>query len=56
MSRKDLFARYSQVYAKAQAKEIVPKGPFVRQLNNVPRKNYDIGVFFKPDRSTRCVQ
>jgi len=56
MSRKDLFARYSQVYAKAQAKEIVPEGPFVRQLNNIPRKKYDIGVFFKPNRSRRCVQ
>jgi len=56
MSRKDLFARYSQVYAKAQAKEIVPDGPFVRQLNDVPRRNYDIGVFFKPNRSTRSVQ
>ncbi|TFH06838.1 MAG: hypothetical protein E4H14_09870 [Candidatus Thorarchaeota archaeon] len=56
MSRKDLFARYSQVYAKAQAKEIVPEGPFVRQLNDVPRRNYDIGVFFKPNRSSRTVQ
>ncbi|TFG29071.1 hypothetical protein EU528_10215 [Candidatus Thorarchaeota archaeon] len=56
MSRKDHFAKYSQIYAKAQAKEIVPDGPFVRQLNDVPRKKYDIGVFFKPNRSSRCVQ
>jgi hypothetical protein len=56
MSRKDLLANYSQIYAKAQAKEIVPDGPFVGQLNNIPRKNYDIGIFFKPNRSSRCVQ
>jgi len=56
MSRKDHFAKYSQIYGKARAKEIVPDGPFVRQLNNIPRKNYDLGVFFKPNRSSRCVQ
>ncbi|MGY5860527.1 MAG: hypothetical protein RTU63_14240 [Candidatus Thorarchaeota archaeon] len=56
MSRKDLLGNYSQIYAKAQAKEIVPDGPFVRQLNNIPRKKYDIGIFFKPNRSRRCVQ
>ena len=56
MSSKDLFARYSQIYAKAQAKEIVPDGPFVRQLNNIPRRDYDIGIFFKPNRSSRTVQ
>lgn len=56
MSRKDHFAKYSQIYGKARAKEIVPEGPFVRQLNNIPRRNYDLGVFFKPNRSSRCVQ
>ena len=56
MSRKDLFSKYSQMYAKAQAKVIVPDGPFVRQLNDIPRKKYDIGIFFKPNRSSRCVQ
>ncbi len=56
MSRKDLFAKYSQIYAKAQAREIVPDGPFVRQLNDIPRRGYDVGVFFKPNRSSRCVQ
>ena len=56
MSRKDHFAKYSQIYGKSRAKEIVPDGPFVRQLNNIPRKNYDLGVFFKPNRSRRCVQ
>lgn len=56
MSRKDHFAKYSQIYGKARAKEIVPDGPFVRQLNNIPRKTYDLGVFFKPNRSSRCVQ
>lgn len=56
MSRSDLFAKYTQIYAKAQAREIVPEGPFVRQLNDIPRKNYDVGIFFKPNRSTRCAQ
>ena len=56
MSRKDHLGNYSQMYAKAQAKVIVPDGPFVRQLNNIPRRQYDIGIFFKPNRSNRCVQ
>ena len=56
MSRKDHFAKYSQIYAKARAREIVPDGPFVGQLNNIPRRKYDLGVFFKPNRSRRCVQ
>ncbi len=56
MSRKDLFAKYTQIYAKAQAREIVPDGPFVRQLNDLPRKDYDVGIFFKPKRSSRCAQ
>ncbi|MHA1863136.1 MAG: hypothetical protein ACTSWA_05150 [Candidatus Thorarchaeota archaeon] len=56
MSRTDHFAKYSQIYSKARAKEIVPDGPFVRQLNDVPRKNYDVGIFFKPNRSRRVVQ
>ncbi|MDH4214875.1 MAG: hypothetical protein OEV85_13235 [Candidatus Thorarchaeota archaeon] len=56
MSRTDLFAKYTQMYAKAQAREIVPEGPFVRQLTDIPRKQYDVGLFFKPNRSTRCVQ
>lgn len=56
MSRTDLFAKYTQIYAKAQAREIVPDGPFVRQLNDLPRKNYDVGIFIKPKRSSRCAQ
>ncbi|MBN2228482.1 MAG: hypothetical protein JW779_02740 [Candidatus Thorarchaeota archaeon] len=56
MSRTDIFAKYSQVYAKAHARVVVPEGPFVRQLTDVPRKKYDIGLFFKPNRSSRCVQ
>jgi hypothetical protein len=56
MSRTDIFAKYTQLYAKVQAKEIVPDGPFVRQLTDIPRKQFDVGVFFKPTRSDRCVQ
>jgi hypothetical protein len=56
MSRTDLFTRYTQLYAKAQAKEIVPEGPFVRQLTDIPRKKFDVGIFFKPTRANRCVQ
>lgn len=56
MSKTDLFAKYTQIYAKAQAREIVPDGPFVRQLNDLPRKKHDVGIFFKPNRSTHCVQ
>jgi hypothetical protein len=56
MSRTDLFAKYTQIYAKAQAKEIVPDGTFVRQLIDVPRRTYDVGVFFKAKRKKRIVQ
>jgi len=56
MSRTDLFAKYTQIYAKAQAKEIVPAGTFVRQLIDVPRRSYDVGVFFKAKKSGRIVQ
>jgi len=56
MSRTDLFAKYTQIYAKARAKEIVPDGTFVRQLLDVPRRSYDVGVFFKSKRSSRIVQ
>lgn len=56
MSRSDLFAKYTQMYASARAKEIVPDGTFVRQLADVPRHGYDIGVFFKAKNKTRIVQ
>ncbi len=56
MSRTDLFARYTQVYAKAQAREIVPEGAFVRQLTDIPHGGLDIGIFFKPKKSKRSVQ
>ena len=56
MSRTDLFAKYTQIYAKAQAKEIVPDGTFVRQLINLPRRSYDVGVFFKAKKTKRIVQ
>jgi hypothetical protein len=56
MSRTDLFGKYTQIYAKAQAKEIVPDGTFVRQLIDLPRKSYDVGVFFKAKRSSKIVQ
>lgn len=56
MSRTDLFAKYTQIYAKARAREIVPDGTFVRQLADVPRQSYDIGVFFKTKSRSRVVQ
>jgi hypothetical protein len=56
MSRTDFFSKYTQIYAKAQAKEIIPEGPFVRQLTDIPRKQYDVGIFFKSTRPDRCVQ
>ncbi|MHA1949000.1 MAG: hypothetical protein ACXAAO_02650 [Candidatus Thorarchaeota archaeon] len=56
MSRTDLFAKYTQIYAKARAKEIVPDGTFVRQLADVPRQSFDIGVFFKAKNRSRIVQ
>jgi hypothetical protein len=56
MSRTDIFAKYTQLYAKAHARMVVPEGPFVRQLIDIPRKQYDVGLFFKPNRSTRTVQ
>lgn len=56
MSRTDLFAKYTQMYAKAQAKEIVPDGTFVRQLIDLPRRNLDVGIFFKAKRTSRVVQ
>jgi hypothetical protein len=56
MSRSDLFAKYTQMYARARAKEIVPDGTFVRQLADVPRHGYDIGVFFKAKNRSRVVQ
>jgi hypothetical protein len=56
MSRTDLFAKYTQIYAKARAREIVPDGTFVRQFVDVPRHSYDIGVFFKAKNRSRVVQ
>ncbi|MFX0108680.1 MAG: hypothetical protein ACFE7R_10370, partial [Candidatus Hodarchaeota archaeon] len=50
MSRKDLFARYTQLYQKTRAREIVPEGSFVRQLTDVNRQGLDIGLVFKPKR------
>ncbi|TFG11302.1 hypothetical protein EU537_12750 [Candidatus Thorarchaeota archaeon] len=47
MSRTDLFSRYSQIYRKSRAKEIVPDGLFVRQLADLPRYGMNIGIFFK---------
>jgi len=56
MSRTDLFAKYTQIYARARAKEIVPDGSFVRQLIDIPRRKYDVGVFFKAKKKKRIVQ
>jgi hypothetical protein len=50
MSRTDLFGRYSQLYQKTRAREIVPEGPFVRQLADVNRLGLDVGLFFKATR------
>ncbi len=49
MSR-DLFSRYTQLYQKSRAREIIPEGPFVRQLTDVPRLGLDVSVFFKAKR------
>ncbi|TFF91377.1 hypothetical protein EU545_04275 [Candidatus Thorarchaeota archaeon] len=50
MSRSDLFSKYTEIYRKAQAKEIVPEGTFVRQFTDIPNLGLDIGVFFKSRR------
>jgi hypothetical protein len=51
MSRTDLFSRYTQLYQKTRAREIVPEGPFVRQLTDVLRRDLDLGLFFKGKRA-----
>ncbi len=56
MSRANLFAKYNQMYQKAQVKEIVPDGPFVRQLIDLPRRSLDVGVFFKAKRRKAITQ
>lgn len=50
MSRTDLFARYTQLYQKTRAREIVPEGPLVRQLADVNTLGLDVGLFFKAKR------
>ena len=45
--RTDLFSKYSQIYQKGRAREIVPEGTFVRQLTDISRQGLDIGIFFK---------
>ncbi|MFW9967856.1 MAG: hypothetical protein ACFFEA_11955 [Candidatus Thorarchaeota archaeon] len=50
MSRADLFGKYTQLYQKTRAREIVPEGSFVRQLSDIMRLGLDIGVFFKSTR------
>ncbi len=56
MSRADLFAKYNQMYQKAQVREIVPDGPFVRQLLDLPRRGLDVGIFFKAKRRKAMTQ
>lgn len=51
MSTADLFSRYTQLYQKARAREIVPEGPFVRQLADVPSRDLDVALFFKGKRA-----
>jgi hypothetical protein len=50
MSRADLFGKYTQLYQKTRAREIVPEGSFVRQLSDITRSGLDIGIFFKSKR------
>jgi hypothetical protein len=45
--RTDLFSKYSQIYQKGRAREIVPEGTFVRQMTDISRQGLDIGIFFK---------
>ena len=47
MSKTDRYAKYSQLYTKSKAKEIIPSGSFVKQLGNIPRQSLDVGIFFK---------
>ena len=47
MSRTDFFSKYSQIYGKARVREIVPGGPFVRQLVDIPPNDLNIGIFFQ---------
>ncbi|MHA1928121.1 MAG: hypothetical protein ACTSV2_06045 [Candidatus Thorarchaeota archaeon] len=47
MSKTDIFSKYSQLYQKSQAKEIIPSGALVRQLVDIPRQSLDVGIFFK---------
>ncbi|NWF94643.1 MAG: hypothetical protein HXY34_00700 [Candidatus Thorarchaeota archaeon] len=56
MSKADLFSKYSQVYARAKAKEIVPDGPFVRQLTDMPHAGLDVGLFFKAKKDKNMKQ
>ena len=56
MSRADLFAKYTQMYQKAHVREIVPDGPFVRQLVDLPNRGLDVGVFFKAKRKKVMTQ
>ncbi|MHA2385789.1 MAG: hypothetical protein ACXAEE_06225 [Candidatus Thorarchaeota archaeon] len=50
MSKADLFGRYTRLYQKTRAREIVPEGSFVRQLSDITRSGLDIGIFFKSKR------
>jgi hypothetical protein len=50
MSRADLFGKYTRLYQKTRAREIVPEGSFVRQLSDITRLGLDIGIFFKSKR------
>ena len=50
VSRTDMFSKYTAIYQKANARETVPDGPFVRQLSDIPVADLDVGVFFKGKR------
>ena len=51
MSRTDLFARYTQIYQKSRAREVVPEGSFVRQFTDIPKLGHDVGIIVKGKRS-----
>jgi len=44
------------MYQKAHVREIVPDGPFVRQLIDLPRRGLDVGIFFKAKRRKAMTQ
>ncbi|MEM2143390.1 MAG: hypothetical protein QXS20_08250 [Candidatus Thorarchaeota archaeon] len=50
MSRPDFFTKYVAIYQKATSTEVVPDGPFIRQLADLSVSDLSLGVFFKARR------